>query len=36
MSSFDPFRFSSVFKLILRWFPSSKLLLKASHEDLPI
>jgi hypothetical protein len=27
--------FSSVFKQILRWFPSSKLLLSASHAALP-
>jgi hypothetical protein len=28
--------FSSVFKQMLRWFPSSKLLLHASHAALPI
>jgi hypothetical protein len=28
--------FSSVFKQILSWFPSSKLLLHASHAALPI
>jgi hypothetical protein len=27
---------SSVFKLMLRWFPDSKLLLHASHAALPI
>jgi hypothetical protein len=27
--------FSSVFKQMLRWFPSSKLLLRASHAALP-
>jgi hypothetical protein len=32
----DPTWVFSVFKLILRWFPSSKLLLKASHEDFLI
>jgi hypothetical protein len=36
MSSFDTSRLSSLFKLTLRRFPIYKLLLKASHEDLPI
>jgi hypothetical protein len=30
------FWFSSVFKQMLRWFPSSKLLLHASHTAVPI